>query len=155
MAVTFKKYGTSMLPFRGPWLRVARGLDRTLLLACLSTLLPVDSSKWVAQLNRFVLRIRRIAARLNRAHLPQGKGQCSTRWLPSPVPAIPPSLLPDAPAPSARIPPAAPESGGSTSGAAGAEAPRRRPCQQFPGPTFAGAGPGGGAGCVAWCETMS
>ena len=72
MAVTFKKYGTSMLPFRGPWLRVARGLDRTLLLACLSTLLPVDSSKWVAQLNRFVLRIRRIAARLNRAHLPQG-----------------------------------------------------------------------------------
>jgi hypothetical protein len=42
--VTFRKVVTPWLPFRRPGLRVAPGADRALLLACLSTLLPVDSS---------------------------------------------------------------------------------------------------------------
>ena len=43
-AVTFRKDVTPWLPLRRPGLRVAPGADRALLLACLSTLLPVDSS---------------------------------------------------------------------------------------------------------------
>jgi len=42
--VTFRKVVTPGLPYRRPGLRVAPGADRALLLACLSTLLPVDSS---------------------------------------------------------------------------------------------------------------
>ena len=42
--MTFRKVVTPWLPLRRPGLRVAPGADQALLLACLSTLLPVDSS---------------------------------------------------------------------------------------------------------------